>query len=136
MESGNESKRKLIEFLWVEINRAIINSPEVQSSIKTLQDLDLIDHVTDYNLMLDINALIELIQREKGNPSHPAIQVEKDASPPEKSAQNSSDEANTEPLAAVDGKKLTQNEILFQQHLEKNFDEAKWMKKVGIRYPN
>ena len=40
MQNEEESKKKLVEFLWVEINRAIIGSQDVKSCIKILKDLD------------------------------------------------------------------------------------------------
>ena len=36
----------------------------------------------------------------------------------------------------IDGKELTENEVLFQKHLERNFDESHWLKKAGIRFLN
>jgi hypothetical protein len=138
MTNEEESKRKLIEFLWVEINRAIINSQEVKSCIKILQDLDLLDHVEDYNLVLDVKALIELIQKDKkkgGMPSSEEIKYKKQPSevPPQKADPAKKDR---EPAQLIDGKELTENEVLFQKHLERNFDESNWLKKAGIRFLN
>ena len=41
-----------------------------------------------------------------------------------------------DPGQIIDGKELTENEILFQKHLERNFDESYWLKKAGIRFLN
>jgi hypothetical protein len=64
MANEEESKRKLVECLWVEINRAITGSQEVKSWIRILKELDLLDHVQDYNMVLDVKGLVELIQRD------------------------------------------------------------------------
>ena len=67
MANEEESKRKLVECLWVEINRAIIGSQDVKSCINILKDLDLLDHVQGYNLVLDVKGLVELIQKDDKN---------------------------------------------------------------------
>lgn len=140
MANEEESKRKLVEFLWVEINRAIINSGEVKSCIKILKDLDLLDHIEDYNLVLDVKALIELINKKDENGDAIPTREEKgdlSASPATGSAKA---EQKKQPAAGssqkIDGKNLTDNEVLFQKHLERNFDESLWMKKAGIRFLN
>ncbi|GJL78566.1 MAG: hypothetical protein NPINA01_15550 [Nitrospinaceae bacterium] len=138
MANEEESKRKLVEFLWVEINRAIINSMEVKSCIKILKDLELLDHIEDYNLVLDVKALIELIQKkdEKGTelPAREEKADQKLSADTGKSGQDQKSEKESPQV--IDGKKLTENEILFQKYLERNFDESVWLKKAGIRFLN
>ena len=140
MANEEESKRKLVEFLWVEINRAIINSMEVKSCIKILKDLELLDQIEDYNLVLDVKALIDLIQKkdEKGGliPSGQELAEPKPFSNegPAKSLEDYPPAEETS--QRIDGKKMTKNEILFQKHLERNFDESLWLKKAGIRFLN
>jgi hypothetical protein len=140
MTNDEESKRKLVEFLWVEINRAIIGSVEVKSCIKILKDLDLLDHIEDYNLVLDVKALIELIQKKDDNggtiPSRKemgglstAPAKDSEQSEPKKESKKGSSQT-------IDGKSLTENEILFQKYLERNFDESVWLRKAGIRFLN
>jgi len=138
MTNEEESKRKLVEFLWVEINRAIIGSPEVKSCIKILKDLDLLEHVEDYNLVLDVQALIKLIKKDdkKGiMPSSEDIKVKK--KPLDiRSKKADAAKQTQDPTQTIDGKELTENEVLFQKHLERNFDESHWLKKAGIRFLN
>lgn len=138
MTNEEESKRKLVEFLWVEINRAIIGSPEVKSCIKILKDLDLLEHVEDYNLVLDVQALIKLIKKDdkKGiMPSSEDIKVKK-KSLDIRSKKADAAKQTQDPTQTIDGKELTENEILFQKHLERNFDEGHWLRKAGIRFLN
>ena len=138
MTNEEESKRKLVEFLWVEINRAIIGSPEVKSCIKILKDLDLLEHVEDYNLVLDVQALIKLIKKDdkKGiMPSSEDIKVKK-KSLDIRSKKADAAKQTQDPTQMIDGKELTEKEILFQKHLERNFDESHWLKKAGIRFLN
>ncbi len=139
MANQEDSKRKLVEFLWVEINRAILNSPEVKSSVKILKDLELLDHIADYNLVLDVNALIDLIQKDEKMQTLPSSKngIESKTAPkPEKGETPPEPAKPKEPAEMIDGKKLTSNEVLFQKHLERNFDESHWLKKAGIRFLN
>ena len=62
MTKEEELKKRLIQSLWVEINRAIIGSQDVKSCLTILKDLDLLEYAQDYNLVLDIKVLLELIQ--------------------------------------------------------------------------
>jgi hypothetical protein len=142
MQNEEESKKKLVEFLWVEINRAIIGSKDVKSCIKILKDLDLLDHVEDYNLVLDVQALIDLIQKDekKGTPSTNEEIKEKqrpsDLRQAKPAPENKTEDTVENTPQIIDGKKLTENEVLFQKHLERNFDESIWLKKAGIRFLN
>jgi hypothetical protein len=143
MQNEEESKRKLVEFLWVEINRAIIGSQDVKSCIKILKDLDLLDHVEDYNLVLDVQALIDLIQKDGKKGAAPSNEEIKEKKRPSDlrqtkpaSDEKTSDQKNEDPGQTIDGKRLTENEVLFQKHLERNFDEGNWLKKAGIRFLN
>ena len=67
MTNEEDSKRNFVECLWVEINRAIIGSQDVKSCINILKDLDLLNHVQGYNLVVDVKALVELIQKDDKN---------------------------------------------------------------------
>jgi len=138
MQNEEESKKKLVEFLWVEINRAIIGSQDVKSCIKILKDLDLLDHVEDYNLVLDVQALIELIQKDDKKRAMPSNDEIKEKKRPSdlRQAKPASDKKEEDSTQTIDGKKLTENEVLFQKHLERNFDESIWLKKAGIRFLN
>jgi hypothetical protein len=143
MQNEEESKRKLVEFLWVEINRAIIGSQDVKSCIKILKDLDLLDHVEDYNLVLDVQALIDLIQKDNKKGTAPSDEEIKEKKRPSDlrqaipdSDEKTSDHKTEDSGQTIDGKQLTDNEVLFQKHLERNFDEGNWLKKAGIRFLN
>jgi len=138
MQNEEESKKKLVEFLWVEINRAIIGSQDVKSCIKILKDLDLLDHVEDYNLVLDVQALIELIQKDGKKGAMPSNNEIKEKKRPSdlRQAKPAVDKKEEDAAQSIDGKKLTENEVLFQKHLERNFDESIWLKKAGIRFLN
>ena len=67
MSLKNDGKKKLAEYFWMEINKAILTSPEVKLSIKQLQALGLLDYVSEYNLVLEVDRLIDKIVKETGD---------------------------------------------------------------------
>jgi hypothetical protein len=72
MPNEEDFKRKSVECLWIEINRAILDSQKVKSCIKMLKDLDLLDYVGGYNLALDVKALIEMTQKDDKKKDKPS----------------------------------------------------------------
>lgn len=70
-----ETKRKLAESLWLEIEKAILQSPGVRHSYKKLQAFDPGGDPAKYNLSLDIKKLGELIQNDEKN--RPALSAER-----------------------------------------------------------
>ena len=60
-----KTKRKLAESLWLEIEKAILQSPGVRRSYKKLQAFDPEGDPAKYNLSLDIKKLGELIQNDE-----------------------------------------------------------------------
>ncbi len=65
-----ETKRKLAESLWLEIEHAILQSPGVRHSYKKLKAFDPKGDTAKYNLSLDIKKLGELIQSEEQKSRH------------------------------------------------------------------
>ena len=64
MSWERDEKKRLAEYLWTEINKAILKSPDVQFSIKKLQKLELLDYVAEFNLVLEVDKLIESILKK------------------------------------------------------------------------
>jgi hypothetical protein len=64
-EKGN--KKRLAKYLWTEINQTILNSPGVQFSIKKLEKLQLLDYVAKFNLLLQVDKLIDIIFKKGAN---------------------------------------------------------------------
>ena len=67
MSLKNDGKKKLAEYFWMEIIKAILTSPELKLSIKQLQALGLLDYVSEYNLVLEVDRLIDKIVKETEN---------------------------------------------------------------------
>ncbi len=153
MSRREESKKRLVEFLWAEINRAILKSPDVRSSVKSLQALDLLNYVSDYNLVLDVRTLVDLIVKDEEGDAFSSSEESNELGPDEmvpKFLDRSDDkkvgdagaetpgETGIVPKSSgqrIDGRVLSENEELFQDHLRESFDEEEWMREIGIRFP-
>ena len=62
MSWERDKKKKLAEYLWTEINKAILKSPDVQISIKKLQKLELLDYVSLFlAILISVLSIIYLI---------------------------------------------------------------------------
>ena len=60
-----KTQRQLAETLWIEIEKAILQSSGVRQSFKKLQAFDPKGDPAKYNLSLDIKKLGELIQNDE-----------------------------------------------------------------------
>lgn len=135
-------KKKLAEYLWTEINKAILKSPDVQFSIKKLEKLQLLDYVAEYNLVLEVDKLIENILKtdeakettSDTTPEEIQLDDKPEFDPAEKEMPDISSAFSTNPHHWVDGRVLSKNEILFEEYLNMEFDEKHWMKKAKIRF--
>ncbi len=158
MDNNNQSSRQLAEFLWIEINRAILKSQDVRNSIRRLDTLNQLQFISKYDLVLDMAKLIELAQNEEADPSgiRPQEGIEDRAEihfypedlllPKDKinlSQGEVSEHLKSNTLKKVsktpkrrklriDGRILSRNEIRYQEYLEEIFDEDAWLKQAGI----
>jgi len=65
------NKKELAEFLWLEINRAIINSNNVRNCLNILKQMDMLDFLCQHDYILDGKKLVEKLldeplRREEG----------------------------------------------------------------------
>jgi len=140
----------------MEINKAILASPEVKNSIKQLQALDLLDYVSEYNLVLEVDRLIDKIIKETDDVTQDELtQLKKDFLEVEESGQmgfsdgqqdsnkitlkkkadaKDSETSKTISMPWVDGKLLSDNEMLFEEYLDQEFDEEQWLERSKIRF--
>jgi len=61
------NKKELAEFLWLEINRAIINSNSVRNCLKILKQMDMLDFLCQHDYILDGKKLVEKLLDESQN---------------------------------------------------------------------
>ncbi|MBT5471617.1 MAG: hypothetical protein HOK41_13525 [Nitrospina sp.] len=148
MPFEKDKKKKFVEYLWTEINKAILTSPEVKLSIKQLQALGLLDYVSEYNLVLEVDRLIEKIVNETDDITLEELsKLKRNFTDVEESGEldfsfneeikenpNNDDSAALKTIPQVDGKLLSENETLFEEYLCKEFDEEQWLKQSKIRF--
>lgn len=158
MKKKDESYKKIVESLWIEINRAILSSSNVKSSLANLRELGLLKEVSEYNLVVDVNKMVEMMLDKPENDEKPLT--------PQKSAdardnhhnqddffeglsfeenmsllddleqpkvQEASSKTSRNIRQYIDGKPLSMNQIIFQGYLERQFDMDAWLKKARVR---
>ncbi|MZH05954.1 MAG: hypothetical protein F3743_11235 [Nitrospinae bacterium] len=139
MDQNKETAKKAIEFLWVKINNAILQSEEVQKVIRELEKAGELDSVSEYDLILDAGKLTEKVLEQKGQ-----NRIDEDFWKEIKEnllgtcegdeADSSSTEETPRPLQRIDGKVLSENEIMFQDYMNESFNEKSWLKQSGIKF--
>ena len=68
----DKDKKEMAEYLWLEINKAIVNSQNVKDCLHTLKDMGMIDFLSRHDFILDGKLLIKRILEE------PNIRVSED----------------------------------------------------------
>ncbi len=96
-----------------------------------LRDADPLDAVKEFNLMLDVEKLIEeTLPRGPDTKSENENKILSELATCDKETKPDPKKRNQ----FVDGKVLPPNELCFQEYLTSQFDENLWMKKTGIRF--
>ena len=67
----DRNKKELAEFLWLEINRAIINSNNVRNCLKILKQMDMLDFLCQHDYILDGKKLVEKLLDESTDLDEP-----------------------------------------------------------------
>lgn len=106
----NERPNEELNELSKAITNALIKSDEVINTLFELKRQNMIDPSAKLAFIIKVNDIINIAEKlsEVKSPS---------------SAQGAEH---------VDGRKLTKNEIAFEEYLSEKFDEADWLKKHGI----
>lgn len=56
---NDQNKKKMAEALWMEINRAIINSSRVRDSLNSMKEKGILDYLCEHDFLLDGSKLIK-----------------------------------------------------------------------------
>ena len=126
MDGSDASLDKEYEKLNEAIMKAIITSDEIKGLLQDYQSKDMIQHMAVLNLVLSLEELSEVILNNCETYDLECVD-EKETS---KVTQSKSKETGKNYF--VDGKHLTQNEILFERFCQGKFDENAWLKKIKV----
>jgi hypothetical protein len=126
MDGSDASLDKEYEKLNEAIMKAIITSDEIKGLLQEYQSKDMIQHMAVLNLVLSLEELSEVILNNCETYDLECVD-EKESS---QVAQSKSTETGKKYF--VDGKNLTQNEILFERFCQGKFDENAWLKKIKV----
>lgn len=158
MSSESNSNALLLEILMAEIEAVILSSEKIQSRFRQISKMGILENIAHQNFGANLGDLAKAILKDaddKDSLPQPKQTSSKNnsRSEPQKSlpqALSRNDSAHQDnlrqneksiegeshdPLQRVDGKKLSPDEIRFQEYNEKNFDEDKWLAKAKIDYP-
>jgi hypothetical protein len=61
---NEQSKKEMAGALWMEINRAIINSSRVRDCLNTMKEKEILDYLCEHDFLLDGKKLIKEILNE------------------------------------------------------------------------
>lgn len=75
------NKKELAEFLWLEINRAIINSNNVRNCLNILKQMDMLDFLCQHDYILDGKKLVEKLLDEPRRVENPKLEHDEISSP-------------------------------------------------------
>lgn len=156
MHSNDESNKKMVECLWVEINRAILSSPDVKATLANLRELGLLEEINLYNLVVDVNKMVEMILDRPENidallTPHKDKDISQKRQEPDEtvfeenpfSSEATDEESKPEKRETgavrharqyIDGRPLSKNQINFQEYQAHKFDMTAWMKKARVRF--
>jgi hypothetical protein len=112
------------------ILHAIVASTEVQNILARFKKLNQIDNKAVLNLFLNLDESYQLIHEESSEPATYKLEPRTASEKPIKQEESSSKKETS----LVDGEALTNNEVLFENFFQGNFNENKWMKKARVRF--
>ena len=127
MDGSDASLDKEYEKLNEAIMKAIITSDEIKDLLQDYQSRDMIKHMAVLNLVLSLEELSEVILSNCDTYDLECVDDDKGTSRP---TQNQLKDTGKKYF--VDGKHLTQNEILFERFCQGKFDEMSWLKKIKV----
>ena len=112
------------------ILQAIVASTEVQDILARFKKLNQMDDKAVLNLFLSLDELYQIIHEESSDPATYKLEPRAASEKPIKQEESSSKKETS----LVDGEALTNNEVLFENFFQGNFNENKWMKKARVRF--
>jgi hypothetical protein len=69
---NEQSKKEMAKALWLEINRAIINSNRVRDSLNSMKEKGILDYLCEHDFLLDGKKLIEQLLNDPCQLDKPA----------------------------------------------------------------
>lgn len=116
---------KVYEALKNAIFEAVRESYNVKSLVRIIQDHHMLEELFDYLGVIETRSLMESVVAEEP----PENQTPKEDAVVERSIGEVLPDKNQ----YIDGRKLSLNEILFQEYYLNRFDESTWLRRNKIR---
>ena len=141
MEAFEGFQDKEFDLLNEAILKAIVSSPDVENVLQLFKSNDLINEMSVVNLILSLEELSGLMLPKKINESNQVIGsttenlYKNQTGLKNKMVDNPLRKVSREPSknCLVDGKLLSGNEILFEEHFQGSFNEKQWLERAKIK---
>jgi len=156
MSKKTNSNDLFLEILVAEIGEAVLRSEKIQARFRQISKMGIINDIAHQTIGVNLGDLAKEIfdgVDNKDSFPQPGQEQNENNSELEKLSQQAPSVDDPESLddnvceqiicdqdessclsQQVDGRKLSPNEIRFQEYLEKDFDEENWLKTVKIDY--
>ena len=102
--------------------------------------MELLDYVSEFNLVLEVDKLIESILKKNTTKENKADSILEELHIHAELGNDLEEKETPDPPSSsklsqwVDGKALSENEIRFEEYFNQRFDEKHWMKRAKIRF--
>ena len=141
MEAFEGFQDKEFDLLNEAILKAIVSSPDVENVLQLFKSNDLINEMSVVNLIISLEELSGLMLPKKINESNQVIGsttenlYKNQTGLKNKMVDNPLRKVSREPSknCLVDGKLLSGNEILFEEHFQGSFNEKQWLERAKIK---
>ncbi len=134
MDSFDSYLDKAYEELNEAIMKAIVSSEEVRTVLTNFKSKDMISNLAVLNLILSLEELSDLVfGKSDKNYKFESVDENELESQDFKASETPREKPAAPASHIVDGKRLSEKEILFEKYCEGNFNLEEWLKKARIK---
>jgi hypothetical protein len=141
MDTFDRFEDKEFDQLNEAVLKAILSSKDVEKVLRDFKSKDLINEMAVVNLILSLEDLSSLIFSESAEKSNHAIDTFNQKQPLKNDkienktvgSKKNQVSCSLNSYDLVDGKNLSQNEILFEKYYQERFNEKQWLQQSKIK---
>lgn len=122
--SESSGPEKELEKLSKAITEAVMNSEKVRKIVSEIKKNEKICPHSFMVLVMKMQVLTDSYETD--------VELEEDLQEKEKKPAKKAKKKSSEPAQYIDGRKLSKNEIAFQEFVKERFDAESWLKKNGL----
>ena len=154
MDKNTNSNDLFLELLVAEVEEAVLRSEKVQARFAQISKMGILKDITHQTVGVNLGDLAKFFDGMDIKDSYPQPEQNENNSELAKPSQEAPSIDEHESLGEnvgeqiiygqdessclsqqIDGRKLSPNEIKFQEYIENNFDEESWLKMKRLDFP-